>query len=93
MTEPNIQNTAAWKTFTIANFGISMAMMGIGIFFLPLDLATKGFLTMATLMIVQSAITVTKTIRDEQESKRLVHRIEDAKTEKLLMDIGRKEAA
>ena len=40
-------------------------------------------------MPVQSCITLTKTIRDVQESTRLVNRIEDAKTEHLLMEIDR----
>ena len=38
---------------------------------------------------VQSCITLTKTIRDVQESAKLVNRIEDAKTERLLMEIDR----
>ncbi len=45
------------------------------------------FKTLVTL--VQSCITLTKTIRDVQESAKLVNRIEDAKTERLLMEIDR----
>jgi hypothetical protein len=49
----------------------------------------KGYFAIGTLMLVQSCITLTKTIRDVQESAKLVNRIEDAKTERLLMEIDR----
>ncbi|MEM7750769.1 MAG: YiaA/YiaB family inner membrane protein [Pseudomonadota bacterium] len=93
MQDPNIKHSSAWVNFTFFNFAVSVGMMSVGIFFLPLDLATKGFLTMATLMIISSSITVTKTMRDNQEAAKLVTKIEDAKTERLLMDINRGEAA
>ncbi|MEM6495299.1 MAG: YiaA/YiaB family inner membrane protein [Pseudomonadota bacterium] len=93
MQDPNIKHSSAWVNFTFFNFAVSVAMMAAGIFFLPLELATKGFLAMATLMIISSSITVTKTMRDNQEAAKLVSKIEDAKTERLLMDINRGEAA
>ena len=54
---------------------------------LPLDLSIKGYLTMGFLMLVQSCITMTKTMRDMHESGKLVNRIEDAKAERLLMEV------
>lgn len=54
--------------------------------------AAKGFYSMAAIMLVHTSITLTKTLRDNQESGRLINKIEDAKTEKLLMDISRKDA-
>jgi hypothetical protein len=53
----------------------------------------KGYLTMGFLMLVQSCITMTKTMRDVQESNRLVNRIEDAKAERLLMEVERNTRA
>jgi len=44
---------------------------------------------MGVVLLIQTCITVTKTIRDVHESKRLVNRIEDAKAERLLMGIER----
>ena len=43
-------------------------MVAIGIFFLPLDLWIKGYLTMGIVMLVQSCVTMTKTMRDMHES-------------------------
>ena len=49
----------------------------------------KGYLLMGMAMLIQSCVTVTKTIRDVHESGKLVNRIEDAKAERLLMGIER----
>ena len=49
----------------------------------------KGYLTMGIVMLVQSCITLTKTIRANDETSKLVNRIEDAKTERLLMDVAK----
>lgn len=83
------QHTGLWLTFTYASFVVSVTMIAVAIVFMPTDLAIKGYLAMGIAMLVQSCITLTKTVRDEQERRRLVNRIEDAKTERLLMDIDR----
>ena len=59
------------------------------VFYLPLDLWIKGYLTMGILMLIQSCVTMTKTIRDMHESGKLVNRIEDAKAERLLMEVSK----
>ena len=86
---PNTQHSTAWVTFTYISFAASCFMVGIGVWLLPLDLSIRGYLTMGFLMLVQSCITMTKTMRDMHESSRLVNRIEDAKTERLLMEVER----
>jgi hypothetical protein len=83
------QHSWTWIAFTYASFIVSLAMVAVAIFFLPADIAIKGYLAMGVAMLVQSCITLTKTIRDVHESARLVNRIEDAKTERLLMEIDR----
>lgn len=45
---------------------------------------------MGVLMLVQTSITMTKTVRDMHEAAKLVNRIEDARTERLLMDTSGK---
>jgi hypothetical protein len=64
-------------------------MIGGGIFVMPIDHWMKGFLIMGTVMLVQSCIILTKTIRDNVEAEKLLNRIEDAKTERLLMDVSK----
>ena len=86
------QHTSTWVTFTYASFIASVLMVAAGVAFMPIDFWIKGYLAMGIVMMIQSCITLTKTIRDVHESGRLVNRIEDAKAERLLMGIeGRKE--
>jgi hypothetical protein len=86
----NVQtHSAAWVTFTYVSFGISLFMVAVGIFFLPLDPWVKGYLAMGIVLLVQSCVTVTKTLRDMHESDRLVNRLEDAKAERILMDFSK----
>ena len=83
------QHSAAWVTFTYISFAASAFMVALGIWLLPLDLSMKGYLAMGIVMLIQSCVTLTKTIRDMHESGRLVNRIEDAKAERLLMEVSK----
>jgi hypothetical protein len=64
-------------------------MMAGGIYFMEASFAAKGFYAMAAIMLVHTSITITKTLRDAEEASRFINRLEDAKTEKLLMDVSR----
>jgi len=87
---PNSQpHSGAWVSFTYASFLAAAVMVGAGILFLPLDWWAKGYLGMGVVMLVQSCVTMTKTVRDMHEASRMVNRIEDARTERLLMDVGK----
>ena len=79
----------AWVTFTYVSFSGSALLVGIGLFFLPVDLWIKGYLAMGIVMLVQSCVTLVKTVRDMHESGKLVNRIEDAKAERLLMEVSK----
>jgi len=86
----NIQHHSnAWVTFTYGSFGASAFLVAIGVYFLPVDLWIKGYLAMGIVMLIQSCVTLTKTVRDVHESSRLVNRIEDAKAERLLMEVSK----
>jgi hypothetical protein len=89
MSQETAQHTGAWVVFTQAPFVASAALVGFGILFMPLDFWMKGYLAMGTVMLVQSCITATKTLRDVHEGRRMVNRLEDARTERLLMSVGK----
>ena len=82
-------HSSAWVTFTYASFAGAAFLVAVGVYFLPVDLWIKGYLTMGIIMLVQSCVTLTKTVRDMHESSRLVNRIEDAKAERILMDFNK----
>jgi hypothetical protein len=82
-------NTAAWVAFTYISFGIAAFMTALGIWGLSGDIWQKGYLAMAAVMLTGSAFTLAKTVRDEQEAKRLSNRLDEARAEKLLLDVER----
>jgi hypothetical protein len=84
---PSMQHSGAWVSFTYANLAIALVLVLGGLFYAPLDFWTKGYFLMGVAMLVSSTVSVTKTVRDVQESGKLVNRIEDAKAEQLLTRI------
>jgi hypothetical protein len=77
-------HSGAWVTFTYANMIGSLALTLGGLFFLPIDLWIKGYMLMGIAMVTSSTVILSKTIRDVQESGKLVNKLEEARTEKLL---------
>jgi hypothetical protein len=89
MNNANLHHSPAWVVFTYVSFAGALAMVIVGIILMPIELGMKGYLAMGVAMLIQSCITLTKTIRDNDEAGKLVNRIEDAKTERLLMDVAK----
>jgi hypothetical protein len=85
------QHSGSWIAFTFASFFASVAMVGGGILFAPIDIWIKAYFAMGAALLIQSAITMTKTLRDVHEGGKLVNRIEDARAERLLMGIEREK--
>ena len=77
-------HSVSWVSFTYLSFAASLGMVALGILFLPVDLATRGYMAIGMLMLVQSSITMTKTMRDQHEGTRLHKRVEEARVEELL---------
>ena len=84
-----VQHSSSWVTFTYATFIGSVIMVAGGIILMPLDIWMKGYFAMGVIMLIQTCVTMTKTIRDVHEGSKLVNRIEDAKAERLLMGMER----
>ena len=89
MNTPVLHHSQSWIVFTYVSFVAALAMVVGGIILMPLDLAMKGYLAMGIVMLIQCCITLAKTIRDNDEAGKLVSRLEDAKTERLLMDVAK----
>jgi hypothetical protein len=83
-----LRQSTAWTMFTYLSFGIAAAMMAGGIYFLEASFAAKGFYAMAALMLVHTTVSITKAIRDSEEAERLHNKIDEARTERLLMEVA-----
>ncbi|MGJ0507996.1 MAG: YiaA/YiaB family inner membrane protein [Methylocystis sp.] len=92
MSAQPIKHSPAFVTFSYVSFGIAATMVAGGVFVMPIDFWMKGFLLMGMVMLIQSCIILTKTIRDNVEAEKLLNRIEDARAERLLMDVAKSGA-
>jgi hypothetical protein len=80
----DINHSNAWISFTYLNAVMSLGLTLGAVVFLPVDLWIKGYLVMGISMVTSSTVILTKTMRDRQETTKLVNKIEEAKTERLL---------
>ena len=78
--------STSWNLFTYFNFSVAVFMMGAGIYSLAASFSAKGFYVMAALMLVYSTAAITKALRDKEEAERMINKIEDARTERLLAE-------
>lgn len=79
-------NTTGWLLFVKLSFVISLLAMAAAIVFMPGDFMLKGYMALNSLFIVSSTIMVSKTLRDEHESKKIINKISEAKTNKILKE-------
>jgi hypothetical protein len=85
--EPRLsQQTPAWVAFTVISFVLSLTLMVVGIWTMPVVLWIKGYLAMGLFFTVSATLTLSKTLRDEHEAKKLVNRIHEVKTERMLKE-------
>lgn len=69
-------HSSTWINFVYGAFFGALLLVGVGIFFLPVDLWARGYLAMGAVMLVMTSIIMTKTIRDNQEADRLSGRFD-----------------
>ena len=81
-------NSSGWLFFVKASFGISILAVAMGIVFMQADLLVKGYFAICSLFMVSSTITLSKTMRDEHESNRLINKVSEARTSKMINEMG-----
>jgi hypothetical protein len=54
--------------------------------YLPVDAWIRAFFGMGLLFSIGSALTLAKTLRDNHEARRLLNRLSEAKTEKIIRE-------
>ena len=87
MNEATLQpNSTSWLLFVRLTFGISTAAMAAFIFFMEGSLLMRGYLALNSLFLISSTIMMSKTMRDEHEAQSLIHKISEAKTNKILKE-------
>lgn len=84
---PHTQNSKAWIMFCYISFAVALGVTGLGIFWMEISYAMKAFMAMGLLFTTGSAFTLAKTLRDEHEASLFHHKLEHAKTERLLREV------
>ena len=87
-TEQIQSNAPAWLFFVKASFFFSLVASVAGIVLVPGDLLVKGYFALSLLFVVSSTITLSKTLRDEHENKRLINRISEAKANRIIQEFA-----
>ena len=80
------RDTPAWIFQVWASFSLAMGSTMVGIFYLPIESWIRAFLWMGLLFSVGSSLTLAKTLRDNHEAKKLINRLSEAKTEKIIRE-------
>ena len=80
------RDSEAWISFVKLSFALAFGATLTGIWFMPVELWIRGYMTMGLVYVVGAAITLSKTIRDRHESDKLVNKISEAKTAKILKE-------
>ncbi len=65
---------------------MSTGLTIVGIYGLPVDIWIKGFLLMGLVFSVGSAVSLSKTMRDQYEADQLAARIDEARVSKLISE-------
>ncbi len=80
------QDSPAWQMCVKVSFGLAAFAMGLGITFLPADLWVKGYLAMGYVFSLAASFSLAKTVRDAHEANKLLHKVSEAKTQKILRE-------
>ena len=89
MSEYDIQSTSeSWQFFVKVSFVIAIAAVAVGIFLIPGSLLVKGYFALSSLFLVNATITLSKTLRDQHEANRLINKVSEARTTKIINEMA-----
>lgn len=84
----NIQptNTTAFYAQAAISFAVSLGAVVLGIAYVPGEGWMRAFLAVSLLYVVTSAFTLAKCVRDQQESSKVVQRVDEVRLERFLAE-------
>ncbi|QSQ11531.1 MULTISPECIES: YiaA/YiaB family inner membrane protein [Myxococcus] len=81
-----VPHSSAWVIQTWLSFALSVGVMSLGIWHLPVDAWMKAFLGMGMLFTVGSTFSLSKTVRDQHEMEQLGTRLDEARVARMLSE-------
>jgi hypothetical protein len=64
------EQSPAWVFFSWAAFAVSVIAMGLAVAYMPMEGWLRGYLGIASLLLVQASFTLSKTLRDQYQAER-----------------------
>lgn len=80
-----------WINYNYICVMVAYFMLGLSLFLMPVNLATKGYLGMGIIFLSGSLVTLVKTLHDLRVQKEAYSKIERAKQDKILQDYVAKD--
>lgn len=81
-------NSAGWLFFVTAAFVIAVFATAAGIMLMPGGILMQAYFALSALFLVSATITLSKTMRDEHEAQRLIHKVSEARTNKIIREFA-----
>jgi hypothetical protein len=79
-------DSPGWVFFVKVSFACAIGGMLFGVTVMPVEIWMRGYMILGTLFLVGSTFTLSKTMRDEFEASKLINKLAQARTEKLLQE-------
>lgn len=82
-------DSPAWIFFVKVSFACALGGMLFGVVMMgEVPIWMRGYLVLGTLFLTGSTFTLAKTLRDQFEAEKLINKLAQARTEKLLKEYG-----
>lgn len=81
-------NSQGWLFYVKASFALSLLALAGGVLFLVNDAMVQAYMAMSGVFVVSATITLSKTMRDEHESQRLINKLSEARTSKIIKEFA-----
>lgn len=81
-------DSPGWIFFVKTSFACALAGMLFGVIVMPVEIWMRGYMVIGTLFLTGATFTLAKTMRDQFEASKLINKLAQARTEKLLKEYG-----
>ncbi|MDM4770337.1 YiaA/YiaB family inner membrane protein [Solimonas sp. SE-A11] len=81
-------DSPGWIFFVKASFACAFGGMVFGLTVMPVEIWMRGYMILGTLFLTGATFTLAKTLRDQFEANKLINKVAQARTEKLLKEYG-----
>jgi len=79
-----LEHSKTWINFNYTCVATAYVMLALAIAYMPVDLATKGYIAMGLFFLSGSLVTLVKTLHDVRVGTEFTTKLEKARQEKIL---------